>query len=240
MLTNRVALERIICDFTNRWKNGDRENMPDVWLVASDGDAWFGDGNAADVELMADDGNFLVAVIPCNSRDREEEREPWSQFVGRLRARGNVLRQDTLNCDIHRLVVLMVLPENNTIRDEMVEAISSDTRAEFRTLLLPSRELDEDAFVEEIRRVRLALGPLPAEKFLGKVEEERLAESVDADLLPEGRGPMADDLAQGVLEDIRLLLRGDTWGPEENWPSTRAAIARRAQGLQNSTKDELR
>ena len=214
----------------------------DVWYVeeaTEGGDAWFGEGVAARVSLMADDGNFLVAVIPCSSDDRGPGDEPWSEFVSSVSARGYVLRQDALNCGLHRLIVLMILPDDRTVHDGVSEAIASRARADFRTLILPSIDLSDGYFTSELRKARAAIGPLPTDKFLAELEESTLAEYLDESMLSDGRSRLAHDYAKGLLDDIQSMLRGDDSRDGEDWPAVRAVIAQCMAAAGVSTTEEM-
>ena len=210
----------------------------DVWDVGEateGGDAWFGEGVAAKVRLMADNGNFLVAVIPCTGSGAGDE--PWSEFVSGVAARGNVLRQDALNCGLHRLVVLMILPENEAVRGKLSAALASSSRAEFRTLILPSIDLNNTVFVAELRKSLATIGPLSIDKFLVELDESTFAAHVDVNMLSDGRSRLANDYAKGLVTDIQSLLGGEK-REGEDWSAVGAVITRHMEEAGVSTLEE--
>lgn len=214
------ALDVIEDDLRHRWHPGATDAV-DVWRPdGSPGNCFtdesLGRRRLKPPALMADDGNFLIAVVPVLA---ERQAQSDGKFARDIDLLGNMLRRAALNLGLHRLVVLLVLPENESVLLAVPSAFTKEKpgAGRFRVVVLPHAEVAEAEFEEGLRLRRAVVGPLPAEPFLEDIDEVQLAQ-----YLPEVIGDMdpPKEMREAIQADLEALLRGQTDVEQNRWLHT--------------------
>jgi hypothetical protein len=229
-----VALKMVEDDLRDDWQIG--TDMPsgqkqgrevDVWRhIAKHSSDNGASKSSVQLRLMADDGNFLVALFVCSIGGRANDELTWDEAVRDLQVEGYRMRRTTLDAGIHRLVVQMILPDDDEFHLALSSrlAASKEGAGQFRTVLLPPASHVDSDFRQAYARRRAAIGPLPCNQFLHPIDETDLAELV-GDVLDKVAGPFQES----VGEDLATFLRKGDWEAGSNWPCTREKLDAYAQ-----------
>ena len=177
-------------------------------------------GSSPKLCLMADDGNFIVAVFACR-------KDPISNTVNArkpakiLRINGHMIRRTTLDAGIHRLVVQLVLADGPELHLALSKELpqSKDGPGQYRSVLLPHAAKSRDQFSQSYHDRRAAIGPLPSIAFLEPIAEAELAEYVG-----EALDTLLSPFQACVHDDVVAFLRDGKWEETSPWPSTRQAL----------------
>lgn len=225
-----VALKIVEDDLRDNWQIG--TDMPSEQKQSREVDVWqhvpkrSSDNMASKIgrvqlRLMADDGNFLVAVFTCSRDGRANDEATWDEAVRDLQVEGNRIRRTTLDAGLHRLVVQMILPDGEDFHLALSSRLSASKEGagQFRSVLLPAASQTESDFRQAYTRRRAAIGPLPSREFLHPIDEADLAELV-GDVLDKISGPFQEC----VREDLATFLRKGVWEGGSNWPCTRKRL----------------
>lgn len=225
---NRINLEEAIGlirhDLASNWHLDDPSSV-DIWEFRAERPPP-GTGKSrgsATLRLMADDGNFVVALLVCDRRENESDEVFVRETARSIRIQGSQIRRATLDAGIHRLVALMILSADQVTRDHLMREIPKITEGmgQFRVIMLPAVNAFESAddFAVALRLRRAAIGPLPSDRFLHETDEAELVRLV---------GSMLEQVPlrfrEPVRKDIEMFLQTGAWSEDGPWLNTSESL----------------
>lgn len=76
--------------------------------------------------LMGDDGNLLLSVISASRMDGGPHADAWSRFSNEgIRVLGSLLHRAAVDYGIHRLLLILVVPEDNDVYESLSTELSN-------------------------------------------------------------------------------------------------------------------
>lgn len=187
--------------------------------------------------LLLDDGNLLLALISATSKDGGQTDESWARFANsNIRMLGNLLHRAALDYGMHRLLLVLVLPDSQDIARCLTAELAKAryTAGQFRIILLPHRNQETPDFQQQLESQLNLLSPFPLEPFLEPIAQSELAGYV-SDVF--GDGSYKDSPFRiAVEQDLKTYLQSGAWAHEKEWPAITSLLESELRPALDSTE----
>jgi hypothetical protein len=180
--------------------------------------------------LMGDDGNLLLAAISALRSDGGPRADAWSRFANEgIRVLGSLLHRAAIDYGIHRLLLILVVPEDNEVYESLSTELSNAryTAGQFRIVLLPHRSQATEDFQQQLEQRLELLSPFPESPFLKPIDASDLADYVEEAFLKGSHRENA--CRQEVEQDLKAFLKVGSWAGGRRWPDVTKLIEAKMQ-----------
>ncbi|WNG56066.1 hypothetical protein F0U59_15835 [Archangium gephyra] len=184
--------------------------------------------------LLGDDGNLLLAVVAASRKDGGKDIDSWGRFANDgIRVLGSLLHRAATDYGMHRLLIVLLLPEDNEVADGLSSALASShyTVGQFRVVVLPHCAQPDAVFQSQVEERMRLFSPFPSLPFLEPAADLDLADYVEQAL--DGGVYESSPFREEVEQDIKLFLSNGEWESGREWPNVMQVLSARMQGTFN-------
>ncbi|WIG97570.1 hypothetical protein [Myxococcus sp. SDU36] len=206
------------------------EKIPsiDIWRPDTDISGGFLEPSGRTIRcpplLIGDDGNLLFAVISVSAEEEHSKTNRHGPLTRDIRLLGNLLQRAASDYGMHRLLLILALPNNIGAGEELATELTDERYAlgQFRIILLPHLNQDFTSFESDLRDKLGLFTPFPDKSFLHRVESSELSNYVESAL--SSGSYQSNPFRPSVESDLQAYLRVGGWPDAKAWPETAKAI----------------
>lgn len=213
----------------------------DLWVPTTDGPGSFFNSPSRSTlrppSLLGDDGNLLLSVITAPANGGKIAGS-WTRFANDgIRLVASLLHRAAADYGMHRLLVILVLPETLDVAEKLSAEIASSriTSGQFRLVMLPHCDQPNDSFQKDLADHLKLFSPFPKAPFLEPTAAVDLAAYVEEAFI--GGSYESNPFRREVEQDVKAFLSTGSWDPGSRpWPTVTRLIEAKLQPV--SSKEE--